>query len=201
MGMCSNKIGRSIFVPALVAAFYMASVTMLGCSSRNVSQTKPPARESRSSPIPETPEHFMKRILQIPTWGTPGLDILDMSEDVYSANLLDTLYGKGCFTEHKTCIVNHIMWAKICGCRYFPEDHEKKDDPLCGCPAKLEYSELSVSRASTSSADISALLKVDSHTRVRVSWHLVMTPKGWRIDDVSTPDVPSLKARESISQT
>jgi hypothetical protein len=120
-----------------------------------------------------------------------------MSENVYSPGFLDAVLGNGCFTEHRSCIVDHLMWARICGCRYFPEDVEKKGDPLCGCPAKLKFSELSLARANSNSADVSALLNLDPHEKVKVAWHLVMTPQGWRIDDVATPDFPSLKAEMS----
>jgi hypothetical protein len=198
--MRSPKIYRNALVLTLVAVSSMAASDLLGCSSRGTSMTVTKRPGSNSPVETETPAHFMSRILKIPTWGDPGLQTLDMSEDVYSADLLDALYGKGCFTAHKTCIVDHLLWAKICGCRYFPEDHEKKDDPLCGCPAKLEYSDLSVSQASANSADVSALLKLDLPAKVRVGWHLILTPKGWRIDDVGTPDIPSLKARELSRQ-
>jgi hypothetical protein len=120
-----------------------------------------------------------------------------MSNSVYSSGFLDAMFGKGCFTEHQPCIVDHMMWARICGCRYFPEDVEKKGDPLCGCSGRLKFSELSVARANTNSADVSALLNLEPHKKDKVIWHLVMTPQGWRIDDVATSDFPSLKARMS----
>jgi hypothetical protein len=107
------------------------------------------------------------------------------------------MYGEGCFTAHRPCMMDHLMWAKICGCRYFPEDVEKKGDPICGCPEDLKFSRISVSRANANSADVSALLNLEPHEKDRVSWHLIMTPKGWRIDDVATSDFPSLKARMS----
>ena len=145
----------------------------------------------------EPPEHFMRGVLQTATTGIRGIEILDSSERVYSLGFLDAMFGKGCFTLHRTCIMDHAMWARICGCRYFPDDVEKKGDPLCGCPAKLKFSELSGARTNTNSADVTALLNLEPHEKDRVTWHLVMTPQGWRIDDVATSDVPSLKARMS----
>jgi hypothetical protein len=155
------------------------------------------AQKSPSATNPETPEHFMRWVLQMATAGSRGIEILDGSESVYSPGFLDAMFGEGCFTAHRPCIMDHIMWARICGCRYFTEDVERKGDPLCGCPAKLKFSELSVARADTNGADVSAVLNLKPHEKDKVTWHLVMTPHGWRIDDVATPDMPSLKARMS----
>jgi len=145
----------------------------------------------------ETPEHFMRGLLQMANT-EKGFDMLDMSESVYTLDFLDAMFGKGCFTAHQNCVPSHLRWVKICGCRHFPEDvKKKKRDLLCGCPGKLEFSELSVDRANASSADVSALLNLEPHEKDKVTWRLVMTPHGWRIDDVATSDIPSLKARES----
>ena len=155
------------------------------------------AQKSTSATSAETPEHFMKGILQIAAASSRGIEILDSSESVYSSGFLDAMFGKGCFTAHRPCIVDHLIWARICGCRYFPDDVQKKGDPLCGCPARPKFSELSVTRANTNSADVSALLNLESHEKDRITWHLIMTPQGWRIDDLATSDIPSLKARMS----
>jgi hypothetical protein len=139
----------------------------------------------------------MRGVLRIATADSRRIEILDGSERVYSPGFLDAMFGEGCFTARQPCIMDHLMWARICGCRYFPEDVEKKGDPLCGCPARLKFSELSVALANTNSADVSALLNLEPHEKDKVTWHLVMTPQGWRIDDVATPNIPSLKARMS----
>lgn len=154
------------------------------------------AQKSNSTTSAETPEHFMRRVFQIAA-GSGGIEILDSSEKVYSPGFLDAMFGKECFTGHRPCFMDHLMWARICGCRYFPDDVQKKGDPLCGCPARPKFSKLSVTRENTNSADVSALLNLDSHEKDRITWHLIMTPQGWRIDDVATPDFPSLKARTS----
>jgi hypothetical protein len=153
------------------------------------------AQKSAPATNPETPEYFMRWVLQIATAG--GTEILDGSESVYSPGFLDAMFGEGCFTAHRPCLIDHIIWARVCGCSYLPEDVEKKRDPLCGCPARLKFSRLSVARANTDSADVSALLNLKPHEKDKVTWHLVMTPHGWRIDDVATPDIPSLKASMS----
>jgi hypothetical protein len=155
------------------------------------------AQKSASATSAETPEHFMTGVLQIATSGSRGDEILDVSESVYSPGFLDAMFGEGCFTAHRSCMMDHLTWAKICGCRYFPENVEKKGDPVCGCPEELKFSELSVARANSNSADVSALLNLEPHEKDKATWHLVMTPEGWRIDDVATSDFPSLKARMS----
>ena len=156
------------------------------------------AQKSTSATSAETPEHFMKRVLEIAN-GTRGVEILDMSGSVYSPALLDKMFGEGCFTADRPCLMDHLMWARICGCRYFPEDVKKKGDPLCGCPARLTFSELSVSQANSNRAEVSALLNLEPQGKSKVSWHLVMTSEGWRVDDVTTPDFPSLKAKMSAT--
>ena len=152
------------------------------------------AQKSAPATSGETPEHFMRGVLKIAN-STQAVQILDMSEEVYSPGLLDAMFGEGCFTAHRPCIVDHLMWARICGCRYFPEDVKKQGDPLCGCPARLTFSGLSVVQTSTNSAEVSALLNLEPNRRSKVSWHLILTSEGWRIDDVSTTDFPSLKAK------
>jgi hypothetical protein len=163
---------------------------ILSCGSA-VAQKSTPAKST------ETPEHFMRRLLEMASAGDQDLDILDMGESVYSPALLDAMFGKGCFTTHKPCLMDHLMWTRICGCRHFPEDVKKEHDPLCGCPARLTFSGLSVVRANPESAEVSALLNLDPYGKSKVSWHLVMTAEGWRVDDVTTPDFPSLKAQMS----
>jgi hypothetical protein len=142
----------------------------------------------------------MRRVLELAKTAR-GIEILDSSESVYSPDLLDPMFGEGCFTAHRACLFDHLVWARICGCRYFPEDVKKKHDPLCGCPAKLRFSGLSVAEATYKSAEVSALLNLEPNGQSKVSWHLVMTSKGWRVDDVSTSDFPSLKARMSAEST
>jgi hypothetical protein len=154
-------------------------------------------QKSTSATSTETPEHFIKGVLRIATASRGGIEILDGSESVYSPGFLDAMFGKGCFTAHRPCLMDHLMWARICGCRYFPEDVQKKGDPLCGCPARPKFSELLVTRANTRSADVSALLNLEPHGKDRITWHLILTPEGWRIDDVATSDIRSLKARMS----
>jgi hypothetical protein len=145
----------------------------------------------------ENAEHFMRRVLEMANAGPRGEDILDGSESVYSPGFLDAMFGKGCFTAQQSCIVDHLMWARVCGCHYFPEDGKKKGGPSCGCPGRLKFSGLSVTQGSANSAEVSALLNLEPHKKSRVSWRLVMTPEGWRVDDVATPDFPSLKAKMS----
>jgi hypothetical protein len=65
---------------------------------------------------------------------------------------------------------------------------------LCGCPENPRFSKLSVTFANTQHADVSAFLSLERGREDRVVWHLIMTFQGWRIDDVVTPDSPSLKA-------
>ncbi|MGC2638396.1 MAG: hypothetical protein WA294_14525 [Acidobacteriaceae bacterium] len=151
------------------------------------------AQKSTSAKSGEIPEHFMRRVLKIAN-GTQAIDIRDMSESVYSAAFLDAMFGEGCFTAHRICEVDHLMWARICGCRYFPEDVKKKGDPLCGCPARPTFSGLSVVQMNPNNAEVSALLDLGPSGQSKVSWHLILTPEGWRIDDVTTSDFPSLKA-------
>lgn len=202
---CWTRVDRNIGKSTLVLTSFLLSIVVIGCWRGNAAQIPQEprvaykntlAQESTSAMSAETPEHFIRRVLQIATSGR-GTEILDMSEDIYSSGLLDAMFGEGCFPTHKPCIVDHLMWAKVCGCRYFPEDIEKKGDPLCGCPAKLKFWRLSVARTSVNSADASALLNLEPNMKDKVDWHLVMTPKGWRIDDVATPDIPSLKTRIS----
>ena len=156
------------------------------------------AQKSTSATSAESPEHFMRRVLEIAN-GTQGVEILDMSGSVYSPGFLDAMFGEGCFTAHRACFMDHLVWARICGCRYFPEDVKKKGDPLCGCPAKSTFSGLSVTQANSNSAEVSALLNLEPNGQSKVSWHLVMTPEGWRVDDVATSDFPSLKAKMSAT--
>jgi hypothetical protein len=148
------------------------------------------AQKSNSATSAESPEHFMRRVLQIANGSERGIEILDMSERVYSAGFLDAMFGEGCFTTHRLCIIDHGMWARICGCR-------NSGATTCGCPGKLKFSELSVARADSNSADVSALLNLEPNRKDKVTWRLVMTSQGWRIDDVVTPDIPSLKAKMS----
>ena len=156
------------------------------------------AQKTPSATSAETPEHFMRGILQMANTDK-GFDMLDMSESVYTLDFLDAMFGKGCFTARnpKNCVPSHLSSVRICGCRYFPEDVKKKGDLICGCAGKLKFSELSVDRANTNSADVSALLNFEPHEKHKVTWRLIMTPQGWRIDDVATSDIPSLKARGS----
>jgi hypothetical protein len=156
------------------------------------------AQKSTSATSAESPEHFIRRVLEIAN-STQSDEILDMSESVYSPGFLDAMFGKGCFTAHRPCLLDHLMWARICGCRYFPEDGKKKGDPLCGCPARLIFSGLSVTQVNSNSAIVSALLNLEPNRQSKVSWHLVMTPEGWRVDDVATSDFPSLKAKMSAT--
>lgn len=156
------------------------------------------AQKSTSATSAESPEHFMRRVLETAN-GTRGVEILDMSGSVYSPGFLDAMFGEGCFTAHRPCLLDHMMWARICGCRYFPEDVKKKGDPLCGCPARLQFSGLSVTKANSNSAEVFALLNLEPNGQSKVSWHLVMTPEGWRVDDVATSDFPSLKAKMSAT--
>jgi hypothetical protein len=158
------------------------------------------AQKSTSATGPETPEHFMRRVLEIANTAR-GDEILDMSESVYSPEFLDAMFGEGCFTAHRECLDDHLVWARICGCRYFPEDVKKKRDPLCGCPPSLKFSGLSVVQANSGSAEVSALLNLEPKGQSKVSWHLVMTREGWRVDDVATSDFPSLKAEMSAKST
>jgi hypothetical protein len=153
-----------------------------------------PTQKSPSATTAEVPEHFMRGVLKLAIAGGRGIDVLDGSDRVYSPDFMDAIYGEGCYTAHRVCIVDHMMWARICGCRYFPEDAGKKGDPLCGCPEKLTFSELSVVRTDDKSADVSALLNLEPHRQDKVTWHLIMTSQGWRIDEVATQDFPSLKA-------
>lgn len=155
------------------------------------------AQKTTSATRAETPEHFMSRVLEMANAGDQGLQVLDMGESVYSPGFLDAMFGEGCFTAHRPCVVDHLMWARICGCRYFPEDVRKERDPLCGCPARLTFSRLSVTHANSKSAEVSALLNFEPHRQSKVSWHLVMTPEGWRVNNVTSPDFPSLRAKMS----
>ena len=100
------------------------------------------AQISASATSTETPEHFMRRVLELANAGERGQMILDMDESVYSPEFLDAMFGKGCFTAHRSCPVDHIVWARICGCHYFLEDVKKKGDPYCGCPAGLKFSKV-----------------------------------------------------------
>lgn len=156
------------------------------------------AQKSTSAPSAESPEHFMRRVLEIAN-GAQADEILDMSGSVYSPGFLDAMFGKGCFTAHRLCLLDHMMWARICGCRYFPEDVKHQHDPLCGCPARLIFSGLSVTQVTSKSAKVSALLNLGPNGQSKVSWHLVMTPEGWRVDDVATSDFPSLRAKMSAT--
>jgi hypothetical protein len=158
------------------------------------------AQKSTSAMSAEPPEHFMRKVLEIANTAR-GDEILDMSGTVYSPDFLDAMFGEGCFTAHRVCLIDHPVWARICGCRYFPEDVKKKHDPLCGCPARLTFSGLSVAQANSKSAEVSALLNLEPNGQSKVSWHLVMTREGWRIDDVATSDFPSLKAEMSAKST
>lgn len=156
------------------------------------------AQKSTSVTSAEPPEHFMRRVLEIAN-GTRAAEILDMSRSVYSPGFLDAMFGEGCFTAHRPCLLDHLMWARICGCRYFPEDVKQKGDPLCGCPARLTFSGLSVTQVDSNSAKVSALLNLEPNGQSKVSWHLVMTPEGWRVDDVAASDFPSLRAKMSAT--
>jgi hypothetical protein len=156
------------------------------------------AQKSTSATSAESPEHFMRRVLEMAN-GTGGDEILDMSGSVYSPGFLDAMFGEGCFTADRPCLLDHLMWARICGCRYFPEDVKQKGDPLCGCPARLKFSGLSVTQVNSNSAKVSALLNLEPNRQSKVSWNLVMTPEGWRVDDVATSDFPSLKAKMSAT--
>jgi len=158
------------------------------------------AQKSTSATSAEPPEHFMRRVLEIANT-TRGNEILDMSESVYSPDFLDAMFGEGCFTAHRGCLIDHLVWARICGCRYFPEDVKKKHDPLCGCPARFTFSGLSVAQPNSRSAEVSALLNLEPNGQSKVSWHLVMTREGWRVDDVATSDFPSLKTEMSAKST
>lgn len=52
-------------------------------------------------------------------------------------------------------------------------------------------------RGTSFASVVSALLNLEPHGNSEVSWHLIMTPEGWRVDDVTTPDFPSLRAMGS----
>jgi len=71
------------------------------------------AQKSTSAMSAETPEHFMKGVLQIATVSSRGAEILDSSESIYSPVFLDAMFGKGCFTEHRPCMMDHLVWARI----------------------------------------------------------------------------------------
>lgn len=172
-------------------AILLASILSYGSAAAQI---------STSATSAETPAHFMRRVLEIANTAR-GNEILDMSESVYSLDFLDAMFGEGCFTAHRVCLIDHLAWARICGCRYFPEDVKKKHDPLCGCPAGLTFSGLSVTRANSRYAEVSALLNLEPNGQSKVSWHLVMTREGWRVDDVATSDFPSLKAEMSAKST
>ncbi len=156
------------------------------------------AQKSISAASNETPEHFMKSVLRIAN-GTRAAEILDMNGKIYSPTLLDAMLGEGCLTANQTCVMDHLLWARICGCRYFPEDVEKKGTPLCGCPARLTFSGLSVVQTNSNNVEVSALLNLEPNQPSKVSWQLMLTSEGWRIDDVTTSDFPSLKAQMSAN--
>ena len=67
-------------------------------------------------------------------------------------------------------------------------------DPLCGCQDAEGLKPLSVKIAPVAAdkAKATSVFRLGGETRT-VGLRLVRTPHGWRVDDVSSPETPSLR--------
>jgi Protein of unknown function (DUF3828) len=69
-------------------------------------------------------------------------------------------------------------------------------DPICNCqdPAGLQLAALAVTNADATHASGLATLKFPGEPKPRtVQFFLLRTAAGWRIDDIKTSDIPSLR--------
>jgi Protein of unknown function (DUF3828) len=69
-------------------------------------------------------------------------------------------------------------------------------DPICNCqdPEALHLAALAVTNMDATHASALATLKFPTESQPRtVQFFLLLTAAGWRIDDISTADVPSLR--------
>jgi hypothetical protein len=67
-------------------------------------------------------------------------------------------------------------------------------DPICDCQDSegMHLTALTVTSEGASHSSARATLKFGNTTKV-VSLSLVLTPKGWRIDDIASTEVPSIR--------
>jgi len=68
-------------------------------------------------------------------------------------------------------------------------------DPICACQDNegLHLQTLTIVSTSSSTADAIATLRFIGPQDPKITYHLVLTPSGWRINDISTNDIPSLR--------
>ncbi len=69
-------------------------------------------------------------------------------------------------------------------------------DPICDCqdPDGLEVASVQIDRQQQNTATAKVDLHFPSESRLRhIRLRLILLPQGWRIDDISTDDTPSLR--------
>ena len=68
-------------------------------------------------------------------------------------------------------------------------------DPICNCQdsAGLIVSNLQMTPPADGHSDAVIALRVAGSKQRKITLHLLLTPAGWRIDDISTKDLPSLR--------
>ena len=68
-------------------------------------------------------------------------------------------------------------------------------DPICICQdslgSSLEKLQLTPHAPNRSDANVSLLFQ--GKEQIILTLHLLLTPAGWRVDDISSPDMPSLR--------
>jgi hypothetical protein len=77
-----------------------------------------------------------------------------------------------------------------------PGDSGKLDfDPVCSCqdPDGLKLTDLHVSVRGANKALATATLSFPDSAKIEVRLSLLWTPQNWRVDDISTKEVPSLR--------
>jgi hypothetical protein len=139
------------------------------------------------------PEAFVRSIFALASARTSrrrywkNLDILnggDGAEAIYSASLLDAIWRR----EDET--LGGLEWARICGLRK-ERDNAGADYLVSGCSYSTLY-QLSIRPLSATTCDASVILG-SAQKGQSITLHLIKTPGGWRVDDVSTPTGPDLK--------
>jgi len=136
---------------------------------------------TQSAKIDKSAEHFIRAVIKMVNARPESAqwEALDGSDRIYSPSLMSAI------EPTSTTIVDHLMWARVCGCRFDRNDHV----PLCGDCRGIKLSNASTKMTSEETVDVTFRNHDDELT-----WHLLKTSKGWRIDDVSTADFPSLNA-------
>lgn len=155
----------------LRAAFVVFIALVVSCSAQTFS---PPSASNESA------ESFVRTIIQHEARGSKADEEAQAGERgakaIYTPKLLALIRRDRNSTPRG--YVGKLDW-----------------DPLCACQDTdgLTLSALKIVPTSSTSADVLLTLHFSEPKDEKITYHLLLTPAGWRIDDIGTKDVPSLR--------